>query len=238
MFAIMLAAFLSDASSPAPAPASSAPVAALREIVYKYSLDRTTDFTSASFDSAAQTNMQNAGYSGSMTIDVVQVDGASGALKVDVSDRTNAENDRGGSHAVFLVQADGTILAQSQYDADMPIILPYVATAYFAGHDLQQGAQWEQDSQIDGVDYETMTTVAAVAGDDATITSTTKAKKGQGNGSLEVETKLVYQAKKLVPISLDIEMRRNGSGDTASAEQTTHYRFDRVSDTLDQPAGH
>jgi len=236
MFAIILAAFLADATPPAPTAAPSA--GPLREIVYKYSLDRKSEYTSGSYDSPAQSNTQNAGYSGTMTIDVVQVDAAAGILKVAVQDRTNALNDRGGTNGTLVIRADGTVLAvDGKYDQDMTTILPYLATGYFAGHDLQQGAQWVTYSTEDGIDYETTTTVSAVAGNDATVTTETKAQKGIVNGSFDILTKLVYEATKLVPISLDVQVRRNGSGDTAAADQSTHYHFDRVSDTLDKPAG-
>lgn len=236
MFAIMLAAFLADASAPAPTSAPSA--GPLREIVYKYSLDRMSEYTSGSYDSPAQSDTQNAGYSGTMTIDVVQVDAAAGILKVAVQDRTNALNDRGGTSGTLIIRPDGTVLAVGgKYDQDMTTILPYLATGYFAGHDLQQGAQWETDSTEGGIDYATTTTVSNVNGSNATVTTETKAQRGVVNGSFAIVTKLVYEATKLVPISLDVQVRRNGSGDTAAAEQTTHYHFDRVSDTLDKPTG-
>lgn len=244
MFAIMIAAFLADAS--ASAPAATAAAAPLREIVYKYSLDSTGTTTAQSYDQGTDTATSVGGYSGTMTIDVMKVDPSNGYLLVDVKDQTNALNYRAPTEADIIVHDDGTLVVTSgKFDQDMSTIVPYLGTKYFGDNALQQGNQWETYSTSDNIEYKTTTTVSGVNGDIATISLVTKADKGAMNGAFEIEGKLGYEASKLVPLSLDVIMTRSGSnvasgggsGFAAEGTNIVHYHFDRVSDTLDKPAG-
>lgn len=244
MYAIMLAAFLAD-STPT-ASATAAPATPLREIVYKYSLNTTGTTTAQSFDQGTDTATSVGGYSGSMTIDVMQVDPSDGYLLTRVSDRTNALNDRTPTEADIIVHADGTlVVTDGKVDEDMATIVPYLGTKYFGDNALQQGNQWTADLTSDGIAYTTTTTVSNVAGDLATISLVTQAAKGVMNGAFKIETKVGYEATKLVPVYLDEVMTREGgsvsggggSGFSAEGTSTVHYRFDRVSDTLDKPSG-
>lgn len=244
MFAIMLAAILADSSPPAPTAAPSA--GPLREIVYKYSLNSTGTTTAQSYDQGTDTSTAVGGYNGSMTIDILVVDPSNGYLKAHVKDSTNALNYRAPTEADIIIHPDGELIVTAgKVDEDMATIVPYLGTKYFGDNVLQQGNQWASYSTSDGIDYKTTTTVSGVSGDVATISLETKAEKGVINGAFEIEGKIGYEAAKLVPVSLDVIMTRTGSdvasgGGSGFADEGTHmvhYHFDRVSDTLDKPAG-
>jgi len=231
---------------------STQPAAPMREIVYKFSENLTNEFTTdqAPNDSMnaggssetsgtglaapPESSRRTSGFNGTMTIDVLEVD-ADGYLKADVKEATDAENGTKPFEAVFIVRPDGNLVKVSGTEDDgMTSLMSYFGTQYFADHDLMQGAQWTTDMTYGKVEYQTSSSVTASSGTDATIKSTAKAVKGLGNGSLTVQTSLVYRASKLVPLTLDVLQIRSGSGDTASSEQTSHFHFDRVSDTLDK----
>lgn len=236
MFAIMLAAFLADAAAPAPTAAPSA--APLREIVYKYSLDRTGTTTVQSYEQGVDSATSVGGYHGSMTIDIMKVDPSNGYLLAHVKDSTTALNYRAPTEADVIVHADGTlVVTNGKFDEDIATIVPFLGTKYFGDNVLQQGNSWASYSTSDGIEYQTTTTVSTVSGDIATIALVTQAAKGVMNGSFQIESKVGYEASKLVPIYLDEIMTRQGSGISQEGTTTVHYRFDRVSDTLDKPAG-
>jgi hypothetical protein len=231
----MLAAFLADA---APAPTAAPSAGPLREIVYKYSLDVTGSSTAQSYEQGVDSATAVGGYNGSMTVDVLQVDPSDGSLLAHVRDKTNALNYRAPTEADIVIHPDGTlVVTNGKVDEDMATILPYLGTKFFGDNALQQGNQWSTYSTSDGIDYKTTDTVSNVSGDVATLSVVTKADKGVMNGSFEIEGKVGYEAAKLVPISLDVFMTRQESGLSEEGTHTIHYRFDRVSDTLDKPAG-
>jgi hypothetical protein len=248
MLAILLAAALRQAD-PAPSSSTASPPSPspIREVVFKFSDDETNEYTTDQgsieyttdqLDNglAAPPESQKAtgGYSGTMTVDILQVDATSGFLKAAVHEATDAENGKTPFDAVFIVHPDGALtIVSGSYDADMTGLMPYFATSYFADRLLQQGIQWESSSKFDKTPYTTTTTVVGVNGDDVSLKAVTKAPGGLGAGDLVVDTALVYDAPKLVPVTLDILATRRGSGDTSSAEQISHYHFDRISDTLD-----
>lgn len=250
MFAALLAAGLL-LDSPAPSSSSQAQASApLREIVYKFSenltTEYTTDQTSTGYTTTQGTNglaappessTRTSGFAGTMTVDVLEVD-ASGFLKADVKETTDAENGRAPFEAVFIVRPDGNLVKVSgSQDDGMTSLVAYFGTQYFADATLSQGQQWTTDMTYGAVQYEKTTSVTNVSGPDVTMKSTAKAVKGIGNGALTVRTSIVYRASKLVPVSLDVLQIRQGSGDTSAAEQTAHFHFDRISDTLDKSTG-
>lgn len=248
----MLAAFLVAGlllDSPASSSSSQAP-APMREIVYKFSenltAEYTTDQTSSGYTTTEGSNglaappessTRSSGFNGTMTVDILEVD-ADGFLKCDVKESTNAENGRAPFEAVFIVRPDGNlVIVSGTQDEGMTSLVRYFGTQYFLNRTLASGQQWTDDTTYDKVEYQTTTDVTGTSGDDVSMKSTAKAVKGVGNGSLTIESSLVYRAAKLVPVSLDVIQIRQGSGDTSSAEQTAHFHFDRLSDTLDKPAG-
>ncbi|HEY7995114.1 MAG TPA: hypothetical protein VID24_12955 [Candidatus Eremiobacteraceae bacterium] len=252
MFAAFLAAGLlldSTASSSSSQAQASAP---LREIVYNFSDDEsveyTTDqapndpFTSSGSVSTPTTGLaappesqtRASGFHGTMTVDVLEVD-STGFLKAEVKEITTAENGKQPFDATFIVRPDGEVVKVSgSDDADMTSLMRYFGTSYFADRSLVEGQQWSTDMTYGTTEFQTSTAVTGTSGDDVTIKSTSKAVKGIGNGSLTIETSLVYNAPKLVPVKLDVVQIRAGSGDTASAEQVSRYHFVRVSDSLDK----
>lgn len=252
MFAAFLTAGLlldSTASSSSSQAQASAP---LREIVYNFSDDESVEYTtdqapgdrdtssgtvqSSSTGLAAppESQRQASGFHGTMTVDVLEVD-SSGFLKAEVKESTTAENGRQPFDATFIVRPDGEVVKTSgSDDPDMTSLIRYFGTSYFADRSLIEGQQWSTDLTYGKVEFQTATTVTATNGDDVSIKATSKAVKGIGNGTLTIETNLVYNAPKLVPVKLDVVQVRSGSGDTASAEQVSHYHFERVSDTLDK----
>ncbi|HEY7995113.1 MAG TPA: hypothetical protein VID24_12950 [Candidatus Eremiobacteraceae bacterium] len=248
MFAAFLAAgLLLDSAAPS---SSSQALLPLREIVYKFSEDLTTEYTtdqtSTGYTTTQSTNglaappessTHTSGFSGKLTVDVLEVD-PDGFLKADVKETTDAENGRVPFEAVFIVRPDGNLVKVSgTQDAGMTSLIAYFGTQYFADRKLAPGQQWTTEMAYGKVQYETTTSVTRTSGDDVSMKSTAKAVKGVGNGSLTVQASIVYRASKLVPVSLDVLQLRQGSGDTSAAEQTAHFHFDRVSDSLDKPTG-
>jgi len=250
MFALVLAAGLvvgAAGGSTAAQPQASGP---LREIVYKFSDNETTEYTTdqapGNQDSSSGTvsstgtglaappesSTKTTGFSGTMTVDVLQVD-SSGYLKAEVKEMTDAENGKKPFDAVFIVRPDGQLVrASGSDDPDMDDLMQYLGTSYFAGRVLQQGEQWTSTSVFDKTEYDTTTSVTGVNGDDVMLKAEMKA-HGAMSTSNTVDTSIVYNAAKLVPVALDVLRIQQGSGDTSNAEETFHYHFDRVSDTLD-----
>jgi len=242
-FAVSLVMNATDpAATPSAAPATPASQAAaakpLREISYKFSDNRTSEYTSnENFGAPPASDTSVGGYSGMLTIDVLQVDG-SGYIKAEAHEQTDAENGKAPFDAVFVIDPDGTLrVVSGTYDQDMTSLLTYFGSSFFGDNQLAQGNTWQTASTVDSLQLITTTTVTAVSGNDATIHSSTTAAAGVMRGSYDVETTVVYRAPKLVPISLDIVITRRASGDTNGNVQKTHFRFDRVSDTLDPPSG-
>ncbi len=249
MLAIFLAAALRQADpAPSSSAASSPSPSPVREVVFKFSDDETNEYTTDQGSIEYTTNQLSnglaappesqkgaGGYSGTMTVDILQVDGSSGFLKAAVHEATDAENGKAPFDAVFIVHPDGALtIVSGSYDADMTGLMAYFATSYFADRLLQQGIEWTSSAMFGKTAYTTTTTVVGVTGDEVSLKAVTKAPGGLGSGDLLVDTQLVYDAPKLVPVTLDILATRHGWGDTSSAEQISHYHFDRISDTLDK----
>lgn len=253
MFAAFLAAGLlldTPASSSSTQTQAAGP---LREIVYNFSDDESVEYTtdqspqdqngiggsivqstSTGLAAPPESSRQTSGFRGTMTVDVLEVD-SSGYLKAEVRESTNAENGAKPFDATFIIRPDGELVrVAGSDDGDMTSLMRYFGTSYFADHPLVEGQRWSTDMTYGKTEFQTDTTVTATSGDAVSIASTAKAVKGIGNGSLTIETKLVYNAPKLVPLKLDVIQIRAGSGDTASAEQVSHYHFERVSDSLDK----
>lgn len=252
MFAAFLAAGLLLDSPAAASSGQSQSAAPMRVVVYSFSDDESVEYTtdqspqdpfgpSGSISTATtglaappESSTRASGFHGTMTVSILEVD-QNGFLKAEMKESTNAENGRAPFDATFIVRPDGELVkASGDDDPDMTSLMRYFGTSYFAGQTLVTGQQWTTDETYGAVQFETKTTVTGADGDDVTFSALTKALKGVGNGSLTVQTKLVYDAPKLVPVTLDVQQIRMGSGDTASAEQVSHYHFQRVSDTLDK----
>jgi hypothetical protein len=252
MFAAFLAAGLLLDSSVSSTSSQAQVSAPLREIVYNFSDDESVEYTtnqapndpftsSGSIQTATtglaappESQTRASGFHGTMTVDVLEVD-STGYLKAEVKESTNAENGKQPFDATFIVRPDGELVRVSgSDDGDMTSLMRYFGTSYFADRSLVEGQRWSTDMTYGRTEFQTDTTVTATNGDAVSVKSTSKAVKGIGNGSLTIETSLVYNAPKLVPVKLDVLQIRSGSGDTASAEQVSHYHFERVSDSLDK----
>ncbi len=255
MFPLMLAAALAQASASGSGGTtqSSGP---LREIVYKFSDSETSEYstdqaqqnqdsssgqvlsTSTGLNAPPSSSTRVGGYYGTITVDVLQVEASSGFMKVEVHEQTSAENGKNPFDVVFIVRPDGGMAKLSGTDdPDIDALVPYFGTSYFADHTLAQGESWTNDSTFDAgkadeMQLETTSTVVGSNGNNVSIKSVTS-QKNLKRGSWKMETTLLYNAAKLVPINLDVIATRRGGGDTATAEQVSHYHFDRVSDTLD-----
>ena len=243
VIAFIAATLIAQTGQPQPAPQATP----LREVVYNFSEDDRTEYSTdqtgtgdAETTTATNTlaappasSLTSTGYHGTITVDILQVDG-SGFIKAEMHETTNAENGANPFDAVFIVRPDGGLARVSgSDDVDMTTLMAYFGTQYFASHDLSVGTQWLNQSVVDAVEYDTTTTVTAVSGNNVSIASTMKMPHSTVSGTTTVNTSLVYNAAKLVPITLDVRSIHMGSGTTSSAEQTAHYHFDRVSDTLD-----
>lgn len=237
MFSVVIAA-AALALAPS-APASPAPTPApLREIVFKYSYDRKVERSVAEFGAPNLNVGTTNAYAGTITVDVMEVDSANMIL-VSVTDAARVTNGDKPIVGQVVVVPDGSLrIVGGDYDDTIETILPYMATNYFGDHPLQEGSEWIVLSPpSDKSQTTTKYTVSNVTADTATITSVTTAKGSDVAGTLSIETKVVYKASLLVPLSLDIVVIRSGStsssGDPSTQDATTHYHFDRVSDSRD-----
>lgn len=234
--ALLAATFLgSPAPTAAPAPSSQAPTV-LREVVYKFSYDNMEERTVEDFGAPPQSAMNTAGYSGTITVDVIQVD-PDGSILAGVSEMTNAENQKKANTAQFVIHPDGALTAAGgTYDRDMLILLPYFATSYFADHSLQEGSSWQTSATNDKVLSTTSFNVTKVDGDIATVSCVETDKGGSLNGSVTTRTTVAYKASLLVPISLNVQVSNDRTGMAATQSSRVIFNFDRVSDTRDVAA--
>jgi hypothetical protein len=242
MSGLLLAAIFAFASPAQVADAASSPApsaAPLREIVYRFSYDSRVERSYGDYGAAApETGSSSGGYSGRMVVDVMQA--ASDGLLVHVTETTNAENGSKPIDADIVVLANGGLkVVRGAYDQSMTMLLPYFGQDCFNGNALQQGNTWGASSKsADGVEITTTYNVTDVSGDLATITSSSAPTPGQGGAtSMHVDTKVVYKATLLVPISISVVIRGSGENTLSSNELQDTYHFDRVSDTRDVPAG-
>ncbi|HXW76377.1 MAG TPA: hypothetical protein VEJ20_03115 [Candidatus Eremiobacteraceae bacterium] len=205
----------------------------MREIVYTLSVNSRVERAYEDFGAAPpDTRADSGGYNGKMVIDVMQA--ASDGLLLHVTETTNAENGAKPVVGDLAVYNDGTVRAVGgDYDQSMTMLLPYFATDWFGPNELQQGNSWQANStSADKVDLVTNYLVAAVSGDVATITSSTKPATAN-KSSLDIETKVLYKADLLVPLSLTIVVHQMGDNTSSNNEAENTYHFDRVSDTRD-----
>lgn len=216
-------------------PATPGPV--LREVVYSFSYSESYDATYGSYGAnAPETSYNGGGYNGTMVVDVVGV-GNDGSLDLHITQTTDAENDRTPTDAEFLIRPDGGLgVLAGKYTDPMMKLAPYFGTAYFAGHDLQQGSAWTTESDLQQYHITTSTTVSKVDGDLATIDSVMKETATQLHGHYSGTSSLVYDAPLLVPASLDIQLYSLGQDLGSNGESRAHFHFDRKSDTR-QPKG-
>jgi len=223
------------------APATPAATAApLREIVFKYSYSRKVERSVEQFGSADLNVGGTNGFAGKVTVDVMQVDSAN-LILVAVTDAVSGTvNMTKPVIGNVVISPSGDLkFVGGEYDEAMTTILPLLATDYFGDHALQEGATWNLISlAADKTKTTTTFNVSNVGADTATVSSTTQSSGGNANGASSMEMKVVYKAALLVPLSLDILVRSSGDTTTAgrasNGTATTHYHFDRISDTRDK----
>ena len=237
MFSVVIAA-AALAFGPAPHAAATQTPAPLREIVFKFSYDRKVERSVEEFG-APNLNVGGSNVlSGKMTVDVTQV-GQDGSIRVSATDAyDSAVNAKKPFTADIVIHPNGDVVIVGGEAEDMMMtLLPYLGTRYFSDHDLQEGASWKLISPPGQSQTTTTFNVSNVTHDTATVSSVGKATGGDVQGTLSIESKVVYKASLLVPLSLDIVIIRSGTGSTAGQPSTqnaqTHYRFDRISDTRD-----
>jgi len=239
MLTVVIAAATLAFASPAPA-ASAQAAAPLREIVFKYSYSRKVERSVAEFGSPDLNVGNTNGYAGRLTVDVMQVDPSNMILVAATDAVTGTVNMLKPLVGDIVISPSGDVkIVGGDYDDTMTTILPYLSTNYFGDHQLQEGASWKLiTTAADKTQTTTTFNVSNVTTDTATITSTTQAKSGDSSGVSSIQTKVVYKAALLVPISLDILITSSGTTTTAghasNEDATTHYHFDRVSDTRDK----
>lgn len=238
MFSVVIAAAtLAFAAAPDSGAQTSTP---LREIVYRFSFERKVESSVEQFGAPDVNVGLGGGLSGKMTVDVMQVDD-SGTMRLNVTtDFLNAVNAPKPLKCDVVIRSDGSmrIVSGDEPDDITATLLPYFGTAFFADHPLQEGSTWKVLSPAgDSGQLSTTFNVSNVSADSATITSTGKMSGTSSPGTLSVETKLVYKATLLVPVSLDILITRSATsmsgGTTTPRTATTHYHFDRLSDSRD-----
>jgi hypothetical protein len=223
----------------APAAPAATPAAPLREIVFKYSYSRKVERSVQQFGSPDMNVGSTNAFAGKLTIDVKQVDAASMILVSATDAVTGTVNMTKPVTGDVVISPSGDVkFVGGDYDEAMTTILPYLSTNYFGNHPLQEGATWKLISlAADKTKTTTVYSVSNVGADTATITSTTQSTGGDASGTSSMETKVVYKAGLLVPLSLDILITSSGDtttgGRASNQDATTHYHFDRVSDSRD-----
>jgi len=222
------------------APATPAATAApLREIVFKYSYSRKVERSVEQFGAPDLNVGGTNGFAGKVTVDVMQVDAANLILVAATDAVSGTVNMTKPVVGNVVINPSGDLkFVGGEYDEAMTTILPFLATDYFGDHPLQEGATWKLISiAADKTKTTTTFNVSNVGADTATVSSTTQSSGGAG-GTSSMEMKVAYKAALLVPLSLDIFI--TSAGDTTTAGRasnetaTTHYHFDRISDTRDK----
>jgi hypothetical protein len=225
----MLIGFIAALAVSGAAPAASP--APLREVVYNISYDAHDRRTYTNYDGTDEQSGFG-GYSGKLTVDVMQA--SADGLLVRVTEVLNAGNITKPVVGDVLVFSNGALkVIDGEYDQNMTLLLPYFGQDCFVGNPLQQGNTWDEPSTTaDNVALVTSYDVTSVDGDLATITSSTKPASSK-SASFGVESKVVYKASLLVPISLNVVMRKSGSDSMSANDLRDTYHFDRISDTRD-----
>jgi hypothetical protein len=237
MFSVVIAAAALAFANAAPAAATQKP-APLREIVYKFSFDRKVERSVEEFG-APNLNVGGTNtFSGKLTVDVTQV-GDDGSIRVSATEAIDrSENMTKPITADIVIRTNGDlVIVGGETEDDMTTLLPYLATKYFADHDLREGAGWKEISAPGKTQTTTTYSVSNVGADTATVSSVAKATGGSVSGPLSIESKVVYKASLLVPLSLDIVVLQSGNtttgGRASTVDTQTHYHFDRTADTRD-----
>jgi hypothetical protein len=213
------------------------PVAPLREIVYDFSYSKSVEHTNETFDSGLSSATSKGSYSGRVTVDVLKVDPSNGSILIACSESTNADNQKAATSANFVIKADGSVgAAGGSYDENMTPLLPYLATAYFGDHLLQEGAAWQSHMTAQDVQTTTKYNVSKVDGDVATISSVETQSGGSVRSVLTTESKIIYKAPLLVPLMVDVQVYTVGSSFGVDQSARTVYHFDRTSDSRDTGA--
>jgi hypothetical protein len=239
MFVIVAVLFAALASpfQVADSTATAAPAAGpLREVVYRFSYDSRVERSYGDFGAAApQTGESSGGYSGKVVVDVMRA--ASDGLLVHVTETTNAENGAKPIAADIVVLTDGSLkIISGSYDQGMTMLLPYFGENCFGSNTLHQGDSWTTSSTTaDGVAITSNFTVANVSGDEATVTLSAAPTNSKAGSAMNVDTKVVYKASLLVPLSLSVVIRGAGQNTISANQIQDEYHFDRISDTRDVP---
>ncbi|HET9342510.1 MAG TPA: hypothetical protein VFO25_06325 [Candidatus Eremiobacteraceae bacterium] len=185
--AFLVAGLLLDSSATSSSSQAQASVP-LREIVYNFSDDESTEYTtdqspqdqngfgggvvqstSTGLAAPPESSRRTSGFRGTMTVDVLEVD-STGFLKAEVKENTDAENGAKPFDATFIVRPDGELVKLSgSDDADMTSLMRYFGTSYFADRSLVEGQQWSTDMTYGKTEFQTDTTVTATSGDNVSI---------------------------------------------------------------------
>jgi hypothetical protein len=241
MFSVVIAAAVFAFAPAAPVAATHTP-APLREIVFKFSYDRRVQRSVEEFGAPNLNVGGTNAFSGKLTVDVTQV-GEDGSIRVTATEAIDrSENMTKPIAADVVIRPNGDlVIVGGETEDAMLTLLPYLATKYFADHDLQEGASWKVISAPGKSQTTTTYSVSNVGADTATVSSVAKASGADVNGPLSIESKVVYKAPLLVPLSLDIVVLQSGDTTTAGRASTvdtqTHYHFNRTSDTRDTGGG-
>jgi hypothetical protein len=232
--AVLAAAILLSPAPPAASTTATQQTAPLREIVYKFSFDQTEERTIEDFGAPPQSSASSGGYSGTLTIDVLEL-AHDGSMLISVNEMTNATNQTKPNAAKVVVHPDGALtITEGTYDADMLVLLPYLATAFFGDHQLQEGNAWETTATTDKLATTRSYHVEKVDGDTATISCAEVQKGPSVHGSVLIRSRIVYKAPLLVPVVLNVQLSNDRSGQAATQTSRTIFNFQRTSDTRDK----
>jgi hypothetical protein len=250
MFAAIVLAAVTAASSPAPAAQSQAAYKPLREVVYNVVTNLQINQTTEQFPgynpqdpglpnsvAGPPASTAETGLYGTVTVDVMAV-APDGTLGIHVTELwTNGT----GKPVSFdgVVTPDGVVEFPNQTINDVTReLLIYFGTKFAPTDGLSQGTAWQVDQHFSNGDVLTDYSVTKVDGDLVTIHKTQDLKKF----NLYTDGTITYDPGGLVPISGLVTRRMTGStfenaptefegGTTQSRDRTLTLKFNRVSDT-------
>jgi hypothetical protein len=234
MFASLFAFVILAATtaSPQPAPAQAAQPGPLREVAYKVSVGMKSYSGGEHFEGFSSSSRSSTD-TGTVTVDINAVQ--NDVLGVSVTELLNQT----GHPATFSgsVMPDGAVNFPPQTIQEVTRQLLHFFGAQLIPPDkLVQGATWQTSVNREGVDVETTYKVTKIDGPLLTLSERQTLKIASQNVTIATEGTVTMKPELLVPVNGDLRTtvsRVTAEGDTKTE---TSMRFDRVSDSRDQPA--
>jgi len=234
MFASLIALALAAVAtaSPQPSTAPATQTGPLREVAYKVAVGVQTYSGGEHYQGFSSTSNSSSD-SGTVTVDIMGIQNDS--LSVSVTELMSQT----GHPATFAgtVLPDGLVNFPPQSIQDVTRqLLHYFGAQLIPSDKLAQGASWQTSQNVGGVDVETTYKVTKIDGPLLTLSEQQTIKISSQSATISTNGTVTMKPELLVPVSGDLRTivsRVTAEGDT---KRETSMRFDRVSDSRDQPA--